>query len=51
MSDGQMNRVDEIGSYLLNSGADILVLQEVFHKKARRKIKKTIKRDLPISNQ
>ena len=47
MSDGQMNRVDEIGSYLLNSGADILVLQEVFHKKARRKLKKQLKETYP----
>ena len=42
MNDGQMNRVDEIGSYLLNSGADILVLQEIFHRKARRKLKKQL---------
>ena len=47
MSDGQMNRVDEIGSYLLSSGADILVLQEVFHKKARRKLKKQLKETYP----
>ena len=47
MIDGQMNRVDEIGSYLLSSGADILVLQEVFHKKARRKLKKQLKETYP----
>ena len=40
-----MNRVDEIGSYLLNSGADILVLQ-VF-KKGEAKIKKQLKETYP----
>ena len=47
MNDGQMDRVCEIGNYLNNSGADVLVLQEVFHRRARRALKKQLKSTYP----
>ncbi len=51
MNDGQMNRVDEIADYLKNSGADILVLQEVFHGKARRNLKKQLNKIYPYQTK
>lgn len=51
MNDGQMNRVNEIGSYLKNSGADILVLQEVFHRRAGRELKKQLKETYPYQTK
>ena len=51
MNDGQMNRVDEIADYLKKSGADILVLQEVFHAKARRKLKKQLQEHYPYQTK
>lgn len=51
MNDGQMNRVDEIADYLKKSGADILVLQEVFHGKAIRKLKKQLNDLYPYQTQ
>lgn len=38
MCDGQMNRVSDIGSYLICCGGDVIVLQEVFHKRARKRL-------------
>ena len=38
LSDGQMDRVSSIGTYLTCSGADVIVLQEVFHKRARKRL-------------
>ena len=38
LSDGQMDRVSSIGNYLICSGADVIVLQEVFHRRARKKL-------------
>lgn len=38
LSDNQMGRVDSIAAFLDTCGADILVLQEVFHRKARKKL-------------
>jgi len=38
LSDGQMDRVSPIGSYLICSGADVIVLQEVFHRRARKRL-------------
>ena len=48
LNDGQLDRVDSIVKYLENSNADILVLQEVFHKKARRKLTKQLNFGLNI---
>ena len=38
LSDGQMDRVSSIGTYLIYSGADVSVLQEVFHRRARKRL-------------
>lgn len=38
LSDGQMDRVSSIGNYLIYSGADVIVLQEVFHRRARERL-------------
>ena len=38
LSDGQMDRVSSIGTYLICSGADVIVLQEVFHRRARKRL-------------
>ena len=38
LRDNQMGRVDSIASYLNDTEADILVLQEVFHRKARKRM-------------
>lgn len=51
MNDGQMNRVSEIGDYLEGSGADVLVLQEVFHRKARKALKKQLKSTYPYQTK
>lgn len=46
-----MDRVSEIGNYLKNSEADVLVLQEVFHRRARRKLKKQLKGTYPYQTK
>ena len=51
MNDGQMDRVYEIGEYLKNSDADVLVLQEVFHRRARRALKKSLKSSYPYQTK
>lgn len=38
MSDGQMKRVDSIAHYLVETNSDVLILQEVFHKRARKRL-------------
>ncbi len=38
MADQQMKRVDSISAWLQQSNSDILVLQEVFHRRARKKL-------------
>jgi phospholipase C len=47
LSDGQMSRVDSIGNYLLTLDADVVVLQEVFHKRARRRLLRRLKSRYP----
>ena len=51
LNDGQMERVYEIGEYLKNSGADVLVLQEVFHNRARRELKRSLKSIYPYQTK
>jgi endonuclease/exonuclease/phosphatase family metal-dependent hydrolase len=51
MNDGQMDRVSEIGNYLKTSGADVLVLQEVFHSKARRALRSQLKNTYPFQTK
>lgn len=38
LNDGQNERVDSIANWLTNSEADVLVLEEVFHRKSRKKL-------------
>ena len=38
LSDGQMDRVSDIGGYLIRHAGDVIVLQEVFHKRARKRL-------------
>ena len=38
LTDGQMDRVSGIGEHLICCGGDVLVLQEVFHKRARKRL-------------
>lgn len=38
LSDGQMDRVSDIGSHIICCGGDVIVLQEVFHKRARKRL-------------
>lgn len=47
LNDNQNGRVDSIGAYLNKSNADILVLQEVFHRKTRKKLIKTLSEKYP----
>lgn len=47
LNDGQMERVDSISAYMDKSNADILVLQEVFHRKARNKMVKDLSKNYP----
>jgi len=38
LRDGQMNRVSHIADYIIGCGADIVVLQDVFHKRSRKRM-------------
>lgn len=51
LQDGQLNRVDSIAAYLNQSEADVLVLQEVFHRKARKQLISTISEKYPFITQ
>tara|TARA_Y100001978_G_C23681745_1_gene429473 strand:+ start:649 stop:1383 length:735 start_codon:yes stop_codon:yes gene_type:complete len=51
MPDGQMNRVPEISKYLLTSSADVIVLQEAFHRKARQKLISVLSDKYPFHTQ
>jgi exonuclease III len=42
LSDNQMGRVDSIAHYILETEHDVVVLQEVFHKRARKKLVKSL---------
>lgn len=47
LKDNQMGRVDSIATFLDTCGADILVLQEVFHRKARKQLIKDLEDTYP----
>ena len=49
LKDGQMDRVDSISTYLKKSDHDILVLQEVFHRKARKKLISELQEKYPYA--
>ena len=42
-----MKRVEPIGEYLMQTGADVIILQEVFHKKAKRTLIKKLQQIYP----
>src|SRR3989338_7661048 len=43
LRDGQLERVGGIGNYLIDTQADVLVLQEVFHHRARKRLSEALK--------
>lgn len=47
LRDNQMKRVEPIGEYLMQTGADVIILQEVFHKKAKRTLIKKLQQFYP----
>ena len=51
LNDGQMERAEEIADYLKNSDADVLVLQELFHSRARKVLKKALKKNYPYQTK
>jgi len=51
LNDGQMERAQEIADYLKNSEADVLVLQELFHSRARKVLRKALKETYPYQTK
>jgi len=47
LRDGQLERVGGIGNYLIETQADVLVLQEVFHNRARKRLTAALNADYP----
>ncbi len=47
LSDDQMSRVDDVAAFLDSTAYEVLVLQEVFHRKARKKLINTLKGTYP----
>ena len=47
LDDDQLGRVDGIGNYLNQTDADVLVLQEVFHRRSRKRLTKKLKKKFP----
>ena len=47
LADNQLGRVDSIGAYLNTTEADVLVLQEVFHRRSRRRLVKKLNPKYP----
>jgi endonuclease/exonuclease/phosphatase family metal-dependent hydrolase len=47
LKDDQLGRVDGIGNYLNKTNADVLVLQEVFHRRSRKRLTKKLKKKFP----
>ena len=48
LHDHQLERVDSIAKYLSDTDADVLVLQEVFHRKSRKKLIGHLKEKYPF---
>ncbi|MBL1281002.1 MAG: sphingomyelin phosphodiesterase [Fluviicola sp.] len=51
LNDNQLDRVDSIANYLAATNADVLVLQEVFHKKAKRRLMNQLRSAYKFSTQ
>ena len=47
LNDGQLERIDSIAKYLENTDADVLVLQEVFHRSSRKKLSTLLHKKYP----
>lgn len=47
LKDKQLQRVDSIATSILKMDADVVVLQEVFHKRSRRRLIKTLSKTYP----
>ena len=46
-----MESAEEIADYLKNSDADVLVLQELFHSRARKVLRKALKNTYPYQTK
>lgn len=51
LSDGQLQRVGGIGDYLNETQADVLVLQEVFHNRARKRLIEALQANYPYQTK
>lgn len=51
LHDAQMVRVDSISAYLMASDCDVIVLQEVFHRKARKELIDNLKESYPFATE
>ena len=51
MNDSQMERADSIAKFLYNSNADVLVLQELFHRKAKKIISNELREKYPYKTR
>ena len=51
LNDGQLERVDSIAEYLLNTNADVLVLQEVFHKRAKKRLTHLLNKEYKFNSK
>lgn len=51
LQDGQMERVSGIGEYLLSADADVLVLQELFHTRARKALIRSLSVQYPFRTE
>ena len=47
LNDNQLDRVQGISDYLVASNADVVILQEVFHRKARKQLTESLKNTYP----
>ena len=48
LKDKQLKRVDSIAASLLNMDVDVIVLQEVFHKKSRKRLIAALSKSYPF---
>ncbi|NRA13088.1 MAG: endonuclease/exonuclease/phosphatase family protein [Crocinitomicaceae bacterium] len=47
LADKQMKRVDSIAHYLIVTDADVIILQEVFHKRATKRLNRLMRKSYP----
>lgn len=51
LNDKQVKRVDSIAASLLKIDADVIVLQEIFHKKSRRRLTRALSKSYPFHSK